>query len=140
VTVDEIAERVIGCCFKVHKILGEGFLEKVYENALMIELRSQGLQVQQQAFITVRYLGQPVGEYFADILVENCLVCELKANLTIAREHEVQLVNYLTATGLDVGLLINFGKSVIVRRKFREYTLSRNRVVRLSPELFNRQD
>lgn len=87
-TIDEIAERVIGCCFKVHRILGEGFLEKVYENALMIELRSQGLQAQQQPFITVRYLGQPVGEYFADILVENCLVCELKANLTIAREHE----------------------------------------------------
>jgi GxxExxY protein len=115
----EITERIIGCAFTVHSKLGAGFLEKVYENALAIELRKNGLAVQQQVPITVQYDGLPVGEYFADILVENKIICELKANLAIAPEHEVQLVNYLAATGFDIGLLINFGRSVHVRRKYR---------------------
>ncbi len=117
----EITERIIGCAFAVHSKLGTGFLEKVYENAMVLELGKNGLAVQQQIPITVRYDGLPVGEYFADLAVENRIICELKANLAIAPEHEVQLVNYLAATGFDIGLLINFGKSVKVRRKYRGY-------------------
>jgi GxxExxY protein len=118
---DEITDRIIGCCFKVHKVLGAGFVEKVYGNALMIELAKCGLKAQQQVPITVKYDDRVVGEYFADILVEDSVICELKANQVLLKEHEVQLVNYLVATGIDVGLLINFGKSVTVKRKFREY-------------------
>ncbi len=117
----EITERIIGCAFAVHSKLGAGFLEKVYENAMLLELGKNGLTVQQQIPITVHYDGLPVGEYFADLVVENRIICELKANLAIAPEHEVQLVNYLAATGFDIGLLINFGKSVNVRRKYRGY-------------------
>ncbi len=117
----EITERIIGCAFTVHSRLGAGFLEKVYENALVLELGKNGLSVQQQVPVTVRYDEFPVGEYFADLLIENRIVCELKANQAIAPEHEIQLVNYLAATGFDIGLLINFGKSVNVRRKYRSY-------------------
>lgn len=121
--VDEITERIIGCCFSVHQALGSGFLEKVYENALMIELEKAGLEARQQVPVSVKYDGHTVGEYFADIVVEKKVVCELKAGVGIAKEHEIQVVNYLSATGMDVGLLINFGRSVTVRRKFREYRL-----------------
>ncbi len=115
----EITERIIGCAFTVHGKLGSGFLEKVYENALVHELGKNGISVQQQVPVTVRYDRLAIGEYFVDLLVENRIVCELKAHRTIAPEHEVQLVNYLAATGFDIGLLINFGKSVSVRRKYR---------------------
>ena len=118
---DEITDRIIGCCFKVHRILGSGFLEKVYENALMIELEKCGLRARQQVPMAVNYEGRTVGEYFADIVVEDQVVCELKAAETLSLQNEVQLVHYLTATGIEIGLLINFGRSVIVRRKFREY-------------------
>ena len=123
-TLDETTERIIACCFKVHTTLGAGFLEKVYENALLIELEKSGLAARQQFPISVSYDGRTVGEYFADILVEDRIVCELKANENLSKDHEVQLVNYLAATGLDIGLLINFGRSVTVKRKFREYRAS----------------
>ncbi len=123
-TLNEITQRVIGCCYKVHKTLGAGFLEKVYENALMIELEKAGLRAVQQNPIKVRYHDCLVGEYFADLLVEERVICELKANEALSKIHEVQLVNYLAGTGLDVGLLINFGRSVSVRKKFREYRAS----------------
>ena len=116
-----ITEKIIGCAFTVHRKLGFGFLEKVYENAMVLELGKCGLSVQQQVPITVRYDNQPVGEYFADLLVEGRIICELKANIAFSPEHEVQLVNYLVATGCDIGLLLNFGKSVTVKRKYREY-------------------
>lgn len=122
---EELSERVIGCCYEVQRKLGAGFLEKVYENALMIELRKHGLQARQQCPLVVRYDGQAVGEYFADLLVEDRLLCELKACDRLTTEHEVQLVNYLAATGLDSGLLVNFGRSVTVKRKFRQYTVKR---------------
>jgi GxxExxY protein len=122
---DETTDRVIAFCFKVHKALGAGFLEKVYENALVMELARNGLTVRQQAPISVKYEGVVVGEYFADILVDERVILELKANENLSKDHEVQLVNYLAATGLDVGLLINFGRSVTVRRKFREFRASR---------------
>ena len=117
----EITEKVIGCAFAVHKKLGPGFLEKVYENAMVLELVKAGLQAKQQVPINVYYDNVRIGEYFADLLVEDKILCELKANMTLVPEHEVQLVNYLTATGLNTGLLINFGASVTVKRKFREY-------------------
>jgi GxxExxY protein len=123
--LDETTDRVIASCFKVHKALGAGFLEKVYENALVMELERNGLTVRQQAPISVEYEGVVVGEYFADILVDERVILELKANESLSKDHEVQLVNYLAATGLDIGLLINFGRSVTVRRKFREYRGSR---------------
>ena len=118
---DLLTRTIIGCAFKVHNILGHGFLEKVYENALRIELEALGLRVRQQEPINVNYQGQVVGEYYADLWVDDCVVIELKATLTLVKQHEVQLVNYLTATGIDCGLLLNFGPSVQVRRKFREY-------------------
>ena len=101
--------------------LGPGFLEKVYENALRIELEKLGLEVKQQEQINVLYDGQVVGEYYADLWVDERVVIELKAAETMVKRHEVQLVNYLAATGVDCGLLLNFGPSVQVKRKFREY-------------------
>ncbi len=100
---------------------GGRFFEKVYENALCVELDDRKIPFKQQTSIPVHYRNRIVGEYFADILVAERLIVELKAVRVIAPEHEVQLVNYLQATGIDVGLLINFGSSVNVKRKYREY-------------------
>ena len=118
---DHLTKRIISCAYKVHRTLGTGFLEKVYENALRIELEKLGIRVEQQQPINVEYEGQVVGEYYADLWVEERVVIELKAVQALAREHEVQLVNYLTATRIDVGLLLNFGPSVQIKRKFREF-------------------
>ena len=112
---------VIGCAFRVHNELGEGFLERVYENALLIELKEAGLAVRQQVPISVIYRGRPVGEYYADLLVENKLVLEIKAVQQLLKEHEVQLVHYLTATSIEDGLLINFGHSVEIKHKYRTF-------------------
>ena len=120
-TEDDLTQTIIGCAYKVHNTLGSGFLEKVYENALRIELEKLGLRVKQQEPINVEYEGQVVGEYYVDLWVDERVVVELKAAQSIAKEHEVQLVNYLTATRIDLGLLLNFGPSVQVRRKFRNY-------------------
>ncbi|HLA83590.1 MAG TPA: GxxExxY protein [Thermoguttaceae bacterium] len=120
-TIDELTHIVIGCAYRVHNELGPGYYEKVYENAMRIELAEAGLRVEQQHPIPVMYRGQIVGDYFADLLVENQLIIELKAVQKLVKEHEVQLVNYLTATGMDNGLLINFGPSVEVKRKYRQY-------------------
>ena len=120
-TDDELTKKIIGCAYIVHNKLGPGFLEKVYENALRIELQQAGLRVKQQEPISVFYDGQIVGEYYADLWVEERVVVELKAALALIKEHEVQLVNYLTATKVDLGLLLNFGSSVQVKRKFRVY-------------------
>jgi GxxExxY protein len=119
---DDLTQMIIGCAYKVHNALGPGFLERVYENALRIELEKLGLRVRQQEPINVTYEGAVVGEYYADLWVDESVVIELKALQGLAKAHEVQLVNYLTATGIDTGLLLNFGPSVQVRRKFRQYT------------------
>ena len=119
---DDLTQKIIGCAYRVHNTLGPGFLEKVYENALRIELEKQGLRVRQQEPISVTYDGHVVGEYYVDLWVDERVVVELKAAQTLVKEHEVQLVNYLTATSIDSGLLLNFGPSVQVKRKFREYT------------------
>jgi len=118
---DELTQQIIGCAFKVHNTLGPGFLEKVYENALRIELEKHGLKVRQQEPIRVTYDGQLVGEFYADLWVQDRIVVELKASQVLVKQHEVQLVNYLTATGISTGLLLNFGPSMQVKRKFREY-------------------
>lgn len=120
-TDEEIRHKIIGCAFKVHNTLKAGFLEKVYENALRIELERVGFHVKQQATVEVYYEGECVGEFFADLLVQDRILIELKAVSRLLLEHDVQTVNYLNATGIESGLLINFCKSVEVRRKFREY-------------------
>jgi GxxExxY protein len=120
--INDLTHKVIGCAYKVHNVLGPGFLEKVYENALKLELAKLGIHARQQVKLPVWYEGHRVGLYFPDLWIEEQLIIEIKAALTLALEHETKLLHYLTATGIDNGLLINFGSSVQVRRKFREYT------------------
>ena len=119
--IEKLTQKVIGCAYRVHNTLGPGFMEKVYENAFKLDLESEGLNVQQQYPIQVSYRGQIVGDYIADLFIEGCLILEIKAVLKLITEHEVQLVNYLTATGIEHGLLINFGPSVEIRHKYRTY-------------------
>ena len=118
--INDLTHAVIGCAYKVHNVLGPGFLEKVYENALKVELAKRGIAARQQVKLPVWYEGHRVGLYFPDLWIEGQLIIELKAALALAPEHELKLVHYLTATGIDNGLLINFGKTVQVKRKFRE--------------------
>lgn len=113
----ETTGAIIKVFYKVYNELGYGFLEKVYENAMVIELREMGLVVEQQKPIWVYYQGQLVGEYFADLVVNNSVIVELKSGESIARAHEVQLINYLRATEFEVGLLLNFGQSPEYRRR-----------------------
>jgi len=108
--VNRLSERIIGCAFRVINTLGVGFLEKVYENALAHELRKAGLTVAQQQGITVNYDGVVVGEYAADLLVEGTIMVELKAIKALDNAHTAQCINYLKATGLQLCLLLNFGK------------------------------
>ncbi len=115
----DVTQKVLAAFYKVYKALGYGFLEKVYENALAIELRGMGLHVVQHEPITVYYAGEVVGEYFADLTVESCVIVELKAVRDLAAEHEAQLLNYLKATPYEVGLLLSFGpKPQRIRRAF----------------------
>jgi GxxExxY protein len=107
----------VGAAMKVHSALGPGFLESVYQNALIWELQKLGLQVDAQRPITVHYDGKVVGVFTADLLVNDSLILELKANQLLARAHEVQLVNYLVATGIDEGLLLNFGAERLEYKK-----------------------
>ena len=103
--------------YKVYNNLGYGFLEKVYENALLYELRNQGLDCEKQKPIKVYYEQIQVGEYYSDIIVNECIILELKAAESIAEEHEFQLINYLKATEIEIGLLLNFGKNPEFKRK-----------------------
>ena len=114
---EEITERIIQGFFSVYNTLGCGFLEKVYENALAIELKDRGLKVRPQAPITVIYKNQTVGHYQADLLVEECIIVELKAVEALRDEHFAQLLNYLRATEIEIGLLLNFGPKPEVKRK-----------------------
>ena len=113
----EITNLVIRAFYNVYNILGYGFLEKVYENSMIIELRKLGLNCTKQYPISVFYDNTVVGEYFADIIVENCIILELKAAENLCDEHECQLVNYLKASDVEVGLLLNFGKKPEFKRK-----------------------
>ena len=118
---DKLTEKIIACAYKVHNTLGAGFLEKVYENAMMIELRRQGLFAEQQKSIKIYYEGEVVGDYYADLFVENEIIVEIKAIEKLTKIHEVQTVNYLNGIEKEIGLLINFGSSVIVKRKYKTY-------------------
>ena len=116
----DLTEKIIGCAYDVYNTLGSGFLESVYEQSLLIELRFQGLAAVNQVHLDVFYRGQPVGCFAPDIIVEDVVIVELKAIESLSKIHEAQLVNYLTATGKQVGLLINFGPDgVTVKRKVR---------------------
>ena len=117
---DELTKTVIGAAMAVHRELGCGFLESVYQNSLAVELVSLGLKVELEKSIQVTYQGQIVGNFNADLFIEDELIVELKAVEQLARIHEVQTVNYLTATNHDIGLLINFGApSLQFKRKYR---------------------
>jgi GxxExxY protein len=105
-----LSRRVIGCAIEVSNTLGPGFFEKLYEKALCVEFEARGISFQSQKPVQVIYKESIIGEYFADIIVEDSLVLELKAVSALCSEHEAQLMNYLKATGLSVGLLLNFGK------------------------------
>ncbi len=118
----QITETIIGCAMKVHSTLGPGFLESVYQKALAHELRKAGLRVECEQPIQVRYDGVVVGDFSADMLVEGLVMVENKAVQALVPAHEVQLVNYLTATGIEIGLLLNFGTEQLqFKRKHRTY-------------------
>ena len=113
----DITDKIIKCFYEVYNILGYGFLEKVYESSLYNELISCGLSCERQNKIDVFYKEKLVGEYYADIIAEEKVIIELKAAEAISEEHEFQLINYLKATNIEVGLLLNFGKKPEIRRK-----------------------
>jgi GxxExxY protein len=116
----DLCGQVIGAAMRVHSALGPGFLESVNQNALIWELQKLGLKVDAQTSITVHYDGQVVGLFTADLLINDSLIVELKANQLLAKVHEVQLVNYLVATGTNEGLLLNFGvERLEYKKKFR---------------------
>jgi len=118
---EDLSQKIIACTYKVYNVMGFGYLESVYEKCLLIELRRIGLVVESQKPIIVRYLDQIVGNFVADIVVEDKIIIELKSIKRIMKAHEVQLVNYLTATGIEVGLIINFAeKEVQLKRKVRK--------------------
>ena len=110
-------EKIIKCFYETYNVLGYGFLEKVYENALLKELKANGFKCENQKEISVSYKGDKVGKYYADILVDNEIILELKATESLCQEHEYQLINYLKATNIELGLLLNFGKKPEIRRK-----------------------
>lgn len=112
-----ITDRIIRAFYNVYNTLGFGFLEKVYENSMLLELTEMGLSVQKQYPIDVYYREKLVGSYFADLLVEEKVIVELKAAEVICEEHEFQLINYLKATDIEIGLLLNFGKEPQFKRK-----------------------
>jgi len=113
----EISDKIIGLTIEVHKNLGNGFLEKVYENAMMLELKMNNIKAENQFPIPVYYKNQIIGEYFCDILVEGEIILELKVAKTIEPIHEAQLLHYLKATGLKVGYIINFGQAERIQFK-----------------------
>ena len=116
-----LTDKIIGCAFRVYNTIGSGFLESVYHNCMLIELKKTGLSYESQKDITIQYEGEIVGDFIADIIVEDKVIVELKSIRQLAEAHEVQLVNYLTATGKQVGLLINFGEErVEIRRKLKD--------------------
>jgi GxxExxY protein len=118
----ELTEEIIGCAYRVYNKMGFGFLESVYEKCMLIELRKAGLNAESQKPITVYYEDAVVGEFAADIVVNNTVIVELKSVSRIIKAHEVQLVNYLVATGKPIGLILNFGeRKVEVKRKLKDF-------------------
>ena len=131
----DLAGQVFGLAMKVHSALGPGFLESVYQNALAYELRDAGYKVELEKDIIVKYRGQIVGKFAADMLVNDQLIVENKAILALAKAHEVQLVNYLTATEIDEGLLFNFGANRLeYKKKFRNSVYSVHSVKKITAD------
>ena len=124
----EITDSILKAFYKVYNTLGYGFLEKVYENSMRIELTNMHLIVDQQRNIKVYYDNDQVGDYYADLLVNGLIIVELKAAENICEEHEAQLLNYLKATNIEVGLLLNFGKEPQFRRKY--FTNDKKKLIR----------
>jgi GxxExxY protein len=116
--LNEITYKINGAIFEVNKTLGSGFMESVYEKALMIELQAAGLKAEKQVPIKIRYKGELVGDFIADIIVENAVIVELKAIDMLQKVHEAQLLNYLKATDMKVGLLVNFTYPKAVVKRF----------------------
>ena len=114
---EELTEKIIKIFYRVYNRLGYGFLEKIYENAMMIEFKKEGILAVSQYAIKVFYEGEVIGEYYADILVDNKVIVEIKAAKRLVEENEAQLLNYLKATDIEVGLLLNFGTKPEVKRK-----------------------
>lgn len=123
----ELTDAIICCFYTVYNTLGSGFLEKVYENALLTELQNRGIAATAQSPISVFYGTTQVGEFFADIVAERDVIIEIKAVKTLAPEHEAQLLNYLKATEVEVGLLLNFGPHPQVKRRCFENSRKRQR-------------
>ncbi len=118
-----MTEKIIGCAYRVYNKMGFGFLESVYEKCLLIELDKSELEAESQKPITVFYENEIVGEFVADIIVNDTIILELKSVPRIIKAHEVQLVNYLVATGKPIGLILNFGeRKVEVKRKIKDLT------------------
>ena len=115
---EDLTRSIIGCAYDVINELGIGFLESVYENALLLALEQAGLAARSQQPIAVHFRGRPVGEFYADLLVADQVLIELKAVKAIAPEHQAQIINYLNATGIEVGLLINFGNPKLEIKRF----------------------
>jgi GxxExxY protein len=113
----ELTEKIIAAFYHVYNALGYGFLESVYQKAMLIELQKQNLAVQPHLAVCVYYEGQSVGEFFPDLVVEDLVIVELKGVKVLATEHEAQLLNYLNATRFEVGLLLNFGPKPQIKRK-----------------------
>ncbi len=122
----EITDLILKAFYKVYNTLGYGFLEKVYERSMIIELTKSGLNIEQQKNIKVFYDRNQVGDYYADLLVNSLVIIELKAAENICEEHEAQLLNYLRATDIEVGLLLNFGKEPQFKRKY--YTNDKKKI------------
>ena len=117
-----LTEKIIGCAMRIHQSLGPGYLESVYQNALLIELKKAAIEAVKNHRIPVYYEGEQVGDFVADVIVDNCVILELKATQEIHAAHEAQLVNYLQSTGLEIGLLLNFGAaSLQIKRKHKSY-------------------
>jgi GxxExxY protein len=121
-----LTEQIIKIFYEVYNELGFGFLEKVYQNSFFLALKEEGLDVIAQKKIKVWFRGEVVGEYIADIIVNNAVILELKAGEAIVKEHEAQLLNYLRGTNIEVGLLCNFGKKPELRRKVYDNSLKPN--------------
>ena len=114
----DLTRAVIGCAFEVSNELGAGFLESVYESAMLVALKEAGISAESQRSIEVTFRGQTVGTFYADLLVEDKVIVELKAAKAIAPEHQAQVINYLNATGIEVGLLLNFGNPKLEYKRF----------------------
>jgi GxxExxY protein len=117
---EELTRKIIGICFEVLNELGAGFLESVYEKALLIVLRQEAIKAYCQVPLSVKFRGEVVGEFVADVLVEDSIILELKAVKALTPEHQAQLINYLKATGKEVGLLINFGNPCLEYKRLHK--------------------